>query len=114
MAVAGLFVAAYLLQFYPPYLQMEHIIKQYLELTDKYKGECFIGVNHEKKTGCNPAVILVADHRNTIQEFYTLNGLFVTARIRRVNLEEEMDIAELEHHRNYLRGKVGEKGFRAL
>ena len=39
MVIAGLFVAAYLLQFYLSYLQMKHITKQYLELTDKYKGE---------------------------------------------------------------------------
>lgn len=43
-----------------------------------------------------------------------LDGLLVTARMKRVNLEEEVDIAELEHHKNYLKGKVGEKGFRAL
>ena len=85
MVIAGLFVAAY-----------------------------FIGMNRKKKIGCNPVVILVTDHRNMIQEFYMLDGLLVTARMRRVNLEEEVDIAELEHHKNYLKGKVGEKGFRAL
>lgn len=49
MVIAGLFVAAYLLQFYLSYLQMKHITKQYLELTDKYKGEYFIGMNRKKK-----------------------------------------------------------------
>ena len=49
MVVAGLFVAAYILQFYLSYLQMKHITKQYLDLTNKYKGDYFIGMNQKEK-----------------------------------------------------------------
>lgn len=114
MVVAGLFVAAYILQFYLSYLQMKHITKQYLELTNKYKCDYFIGMNQKKKIGCNPVVILVTDDRNMIQEFYMLGGLLVTSRMKRVNLEEEVNIAGLENHKEYIKRKVGEKGFVAL
>ena len=59
-------------------------------------------------------MILVTDDRNMIQEFYMLGGLLVTSRMKRVNLEEEVNIAGLENHKEYIKRKVGEKGFVAL
>lgn len=114
MVISGLFVAAYVLQFYLSYLQMKHITKQYLDLTNRYKGDYFIGMNQKKKVGCNPVVILVADDRNIIQEFYMLSGLLVTSRMKHVSFEEEVNITGLENHKEYIKGKVGEKGFIAL
>lgn len=114
MVIAGLFVAAYVLQFYLSYLQMRHITKQYLELAAKYKGDYLIGMNQKKKFGCNPVVILVTDKRNIIQEFYMLSGLLVTSRMKRVNLEEEVNIDSLVERKDCIKRKIGEKGYAAL
>ena len=114
IVIGGLFAAAYFLQFYLSYLQMKHITKKYLELTEKYKGNYFIGMNKKRRFGCNPVVILVSDEKKIIQELYILKGLLVTSRMKQVDLKKEVRIDSLENHSSCLKRKIGGKGLQAL